>query len=75
MWQQLVIAVVMSIASYLLSPKPTRANPAAAEDVDVPKLPYGRPRGVLQGTVEIKGAGHAWHGDVSAKAIKSKGGK
>ncbi len=74
-WLNFVIAIALNAISYLLTPKPETANPAAADDVDVPKLPYGTPYGILQGTMEIKSAGHAWHGDVSAQAIKKSGGK
>ncbi|WKE65082.1 hypothetical protein PVT67_15675 [Gallaecimonas kandeliae] len=75
MFAYFIVAVVAAIASYMLTPKPTMSAIAAAKDVDVPKLPYGKPYGILQGVAPIATPGHAWHGDVSAIPIKGKGGK
>lgn len=75
MWVNLLIAVVAAAVSYMLTAKPINSAISAATDVDVPKLPYGKPYGILQGIAPISTPGHAWHGDVSSIAIKGKGGK
>tara|TARA_R110001583_G_C5584539_1_gene403181 strand:+ start:277 stop:519 length:243 start_codon:yes stop_codon:yes gene_type:complete len=72
---QLAIAVVLSVASYLLSPKPQRANPAAREEIDVPTAQEGRPIYILFGTRDVEASVAAWHGDIKSVPIKRKGGK
>lgn len=72
---QLAIAVVLSVASYLLSPKPQRANPAAREDIEVPTAKEGRPLYILFGTRDVEASVAAWHGHIKTVPIKSKSGK
>lgn len=78
MWQfiaRIAIAVVLSVASYLLAPKPQRANAAAREDVEVPTADEGRPFYIVFGTRDVEASVSAWHGDIKTVPIKKKSGK
>ena len=50
---QIIIAVVMMVASYALTPRPKSAQPAAKQ-MDSPTADAGKEIGVIFGTVTIK---------------------
>lgn len=54
MWLNLIVALVLTVVSWLLRPKPKVEQPAA-QDMDNPTASAGRPIPVLFGTVTVKG--------------------
>lgn len=71
----IAILVVSALISYALAPKPPAPKPASIQDFDVPTAEEGRPIPVVFGTVTITGSNVVWYGDLSAEAIRKKGGK
>lgn len=72
---QILVAVALAAASYLLTPKPKQASPAAAEDLDIPAAREGETIYVLFGTRDIKASNVAWYGHIRTVPIKTKSGK
>lgn len=60
---QVLIAVVLAVAAYMLAPKPKTPKPEAAKDMDLPTSEAGRPLPVVFGTVTVKGLNVLWYGD------------
>lgn len=71
---QIIIAIVMMIVSYALTPKPKSRAPEAGE-LDVPKMKAGSPIPVIFGTVRIKSPTVVWYGDGGLTKIRSDSGK
>lgn len=66
----LLLAIVFNVLAYLLAPKPKRAQPPAAKDMDNPTADAGRPIPVVFGTVTVKGLNVLWYGDKSRETKK-----
>lgn len=74
MWVQLVLAIVMAVISYALTPKPKVQSPTAG-NLDIPSPKLGEPIPVIFGKVWIDDAAISYYGNASTQKIKSKGGK
>jgi predicted phage tail protein len=59
----LLLGMALSIVAYMIMPKPKKAKPEAAKDMDSPTAEAGRPIPVLFGTMTIKGLNILWYGD------------
>lgn len=59
----LLLAIVFNVIAYLLTPKPKKAKPEAAKDMENPTADAGRPIPVVFGTVTVKGLNVLWFGD------------
>ena len=59
----LLISVAISIASYIIMPKPKAPKPEAAKDMESPTADAGRPLPVVFGTMTIKGINCLWFGE------------
>lgn len=69
---QLVIAIVMMVAAYLLAPRPKMESGANADELENPKASAGSPVKVVFGTVTIKDPNILWYGDKSTHTFKEK---
>lgn len=69
---QLLIAVVVSVISYLIAPKPKTPKPDAARDFESPTASAGIPCKVLMGTCTIKGVNIIWYGDKGRRDYEVK---
>lgn len=74
MWQQLLIAIVMAVISYALTPKPKIQSPVAG-NLDIPSPKLGEPVPVIFGKVWITDPAISYYGNALTKKIKSQGGK
>lgn len=74
-WEFIIYAVVFSLLSYALAPKPGGQQKPTAKDAEVPIAEEGVEIPVLFGTRDLGGANVVWYGDVKTIPIKSKGGK
>lgn len=74
MWVQLVWAVIISVFSYVLTPKPKIQN-AAAGSLDIPTVARGDDAPVYFGTVWEKNPKVVYYGNPTTKPITTKGGK
>lgn len=68
---QIIVAVVLQVAAYLLAPKPKSTRNEAA-DLQAPTAEAGRPVPVLFGTKRVKGLNVLWYGDKSKRTYKVK---
>ncbi|PHR58715.1 MAG: hypothetical protein COA47_09930 [Robiginitomaculum sp.] len=68
----LAIAVKIAVA---LSPKAPTEKPAAFTDFDTPVAKEGHPVPVVFGVVTVTGPNVVWYGDLSYRAVKTRGGK
>lgn len=57
-----LISIVISVAAYLLAPKPKQPRYEAA-DLQTPTVSAGRPVPVVFGTVTIKSPNILWYGE------------
>lgn len=69
---QLIIALILIIASYLLTPRPKNQDPTASQlsDKDFPISQEQTPICVVFGEVTLKDPNVVWWGDVKTRAIK-----
>lgn len=64
MWLQLIVAIVMLVVSYLLTPKPKTQRPTfTMQDGDTPTAEAGKPLPVVFGTVTVKSLNVLWYGE------------
>ena len=75
MWFYLIVAVVITVAAFALTPKVPEIQPPDLSDIDVPTATEGRPIPVVFGTYVVKSPNIVWYGNLAYKKIKSKGGK
>lgn len=68
MWEQLLIALVVTVISFLIRPKPKKEKPAAVEDLKLPTAEAGRPIPVLFGRITTASANVLWYGH---KAVRT----
>ncbi len=69
---QLIIAIALSVISYLLTPKPKTPKPDHNRDFDSPTASSGRPVPVVWGTMTVKGGNILWYGDKGRRDYKVK---
>jgi predicted phage tail protein len=72
MWMSIIVALVMSVVSYLLTPKPKPNKPAAAQDLENPTAEAGRPVPVVFGTITVKSSNVLWFGEKSVSEYEVK---
>ena len=74
MWfiAQILVAVVLMVASFLLMPKPKSSSSTDTQSTDDPKASAGTPVKVVFGTVTIKDPNVLWYGDKSTHTFKVK---
>ena len=59
----LIVAVALSVLSYMLAPKPKAPKPDAAQDLQDPVAEAGMPIPTVFGTITVKGLNCIWYGD------------
>lgn len=64
-WIQLAIAVVLSVVSYALAPKPSRTASPQSQDLRDPTAEAGKPIPVLFGEMMVTSPNVLFYGDVS----------
>jgi hypothetical protein len=65
-WLSLLIGLALSVVSYLLAPKPKKAQPPPTTPLEDPTAEAGRPIPVLFGTHIFKDPNILWFGQKSA---------
>lgn len=73
-WWYIAVFIVALVVAVSIAPNAAQNSPSI-QDIDVPTAEEGRAIPVLFGTRDIKGPNVVWYGDVSAVAVKKKGGK
>lgn len=68
---QLLIAVAVSVVSYLITPKPKQPS-GVTKDLEAPVAEAGKPIPKVWGTLTIKGVNVLWYGDKSVREYKVK---
>lgn len=68
----LLISLAISIASYILMPKPKAPKPEAAKELENPVAEAGIPVSVVFGTKIIKDPNILWYGDKTIRTYKIK---
>lgn len=69
---QLLIAVVLSVAAYMLAPKPKQSTNSMAKDLESPTVEAGRPIPVVFGTLTVKSPNVLWYGQKLIREYKVK---
>jgi hypothetical protein len=69
---QVVIAIVLAVLAYVLTPKPKQPKPPAASDLESPSVDAGRPVPVVFGTITVKGLNILWYGDKQVREYEVK---
>lgn len=69
-----ILTAVLSIATYIFTPRPKTQNATASslDDISFPTNNNGRPIPEVFGTVEVSG-NVIWYGDLSSREIRSRG--
>ena len=67
-----IVAMVLSIAAYMLAPKPPKQSQPPTSDLNNPTVSAGRPVPVIFGTVTMKSPNILWYGDKRKKEYKVK---
>lgn len=67
---QLVVAIILAIVSYVLTPKPKGPEDPATQDLDVGTAEAGRPIPVVFGEGTIKSPNVLWYGQVETRNRK-----
>ena len=62
-WAEILIQIAMMIVSYMLTPKPKQAKPAAAEQADNPVAEAGMPIPKVFGSMRVKSLNTLWFGE------------
>ena len=63
MWGQILIQIAMLVVSYILTPKPKQAKPAAAEQADNPIAEAGMSIPKVFGTIRVKSLNTLWYAE------------
>lgn len=74
-WFQLImlaVSLVLTIAGYLLAPRPKQPQPDSTKDFDDPTADAGRPIPVVFGTKTVKGLNVLWFADKRTFRYKVK---
>lgn len=69
-WIPFLIAIAFTVVAYLIAPKPKKAQPAAARDLEAPTADAGRPVPVVFGTLTVKGLNVLWYGKLSQNTFE-----
>lgn len=69
---QIVVAIVLALLAYAMTPKPKQPKPDTAKSLESPTSDAGKPVGVVFGTVTIKDPNCLWFGDVSTEIQRVK---
>ncbi len=73
---QLIIAIVLAVISYLITPRPDAQASNATEELEAPTAEAGRPMAVVFGTITVKSLNTLWVGNRAKRTYKTKmGGK
>lgn len=73
---QILIAVAVSVAAYLIMPKPKGPKAEAAKDLENPEANANKPIPKVWGTLTVKGLNVMWFGDKAVREFEVKtGGK
>lgn len=73
---QILIAIAVSVAAYLILPKPKGPKPEAARDLENPVADPNKPMPRVWGTHIVKGLNVLWFGDKGVREFEVKvGGK
>lgn len=67
---QLLLAIAVDIAGYLLTPKPS--NNTSAEDIQAPTAESGKTMTVIFGTRSVKSPNVLWFGNKQIRTFKVK---
>lgn len=67
---QIIVALVMMIASYLLTPKPKTNSDSDPGSLDDPQASAGTPVKRVFGTITIKDPNVLWYGEKSTNTFK-----
>lgn len=67
---QFIIALIMAVISYLISPKPKTPTPDAVSDLENPTAEAGVPVTVIFGTITMKSPNCLWYGEKKTKTYK-----
>lgn len=68
----LIIALVLMVISYLLTPQPKMETPAV-KDMEGPTAEAGKPLPVVFGTMTVKGLNALWYGDKKWRKVEIDG--
>jgi hypothetical protein len=68
----LIVSAVLSVAAYVITPKPKAPRPAAVEDAKAPSADKGRPAPKVWGTITVRGSNVLWWGDRSKNSYMIK---
>lgn len=64
---QIVIAIILAVVSYMLTPKPKSPQSEATKQLDAPTADASRPIPVVFGSMTIKSPNCLWYGDISSQ--------
>jgi len=68
---QILIALVLQVIAYLLTPKPKQSQ-SATRDLEYPSADAGRPIPRVWGKVTVKGVNVLWYGEKKIRKYKVK---
>lgn len=71
-WIPFLIAMALTIVSYLIMPKPKQPQPAATRDLEAPTADASRPLPVVFGTLTVKGLNVMWYGELQQRTQQVK---
>lgn len=71
-WDDIIIAVVMQVAAYALTPKPKKIKPPAADQAENPVAEAGMPIPKVFGTMRVKALNTLWYGEKDVKQYDIK---
>lgn len=69
---QIIVAIVLAVIAYALTPKPKQPKPPAAADLESPTSEAGRPVPVPFGTITIKGVNILGYWDKQVREYEVK---
>lgn len=69
---QIVIAIVLSLIAYALTPKPKTPKPDVAKDIEGPTSEAGRPVPVVFGTITVTSPNCLWYGQAKTRVVEIK---
>lgn len=65
---QIIVAIILMVISYLLTPKPKQPKPPAAKDGDDPSIDISKSVKVVFGTMTVKETQVLWFGNKSKRS-------
>ena len=68
------LLIASLIISYALAPKPTKPQPVAFEDLDIPRAEEGTEQAVIFGDVWCGDWAVLWYGNYRTTEVRSSGG-